>query len=211
MKKKISKLQYITQNTGQLDHQEAARRACEAGCDWIQLRIKYIPSHDALPIIRSVKKICEAYQATFIVNDHATLAHKVGADGVHLGKEDMSPVEARKLLGKNTIIGGTANTFEDIQKLVEAKVDYIGLGPFRFTKTKANLSPVLGVEGYQALIVQCRGQGIQTPIVAIGGIVAEDVEVIMQTGVHGIAVSGLITRHPEPTILVSNLNKVLNH
>lgn len=211
MKKEISKLQYITQNTGQLDHQETARRACEAGCDWIQLRIKDMPAHDVLPIIQSVKSICEKYHATFIVNDRVTLAYKVGADGVHLGKEDMSPVEARKLLGENAIIGGTANTFEDIQQLVEAKVDYIGLGPFRFTKTKANLSPVLGVEGYQTLVEQCQAHGIQIPIVAIGGIVTEDVEPMMQTGIYGIAVSGLITHHPAPATLVSNLNKILKY
>ena len=94
-------------------------------------------------------KICRKYNATLILNDHVHLVKEIGANGVHLGKSDMSPVKARELLGSNYIIGGTANNMEDIRQLHKSGVDYIGLGPFRFTRTKKNLAPILGIEGYK--------------------------------------------------------------
>jgi thiamine-phosphate pyrophosphorylase len=104
----------------------------------------------------------------------------------------MSPTEARELLGKGFIIGGTANTFEDIERLAASGVDYIGLGPFRFTSTKENLSPILGIEGIEGIIKKCNEKGIHIPIIAIGGIKTEDVKTIMDKGVYGIAVSSSI-------------------
>jgi thiamine-phosphate pyrophosphorylase len=90
------------------------------------------------------------------------------------------------------IVGGTANTFEHIQQRVQEGVDYIGLGPFRFTSTKEKLSPVLGLQGYQRIMDQVRAANIQLPIVAIGGIVAEDVPGLRDAGIYGVAVSGAI-------------------
>ena len=78
---------------------------------------------------------------------------KTGADGVHLGKNDMSPSDARKILGNGYIIGGTANTLDDIERLIKEGVDYIGLGPFRYTETKKNLSPILGIDGYKKILM----------------------------------------------------------
>ena len=209
MKKTISKLQYITQARENLTHQQAAKNACEAGCDWIQLRVKGKNPDEVGKIAHEVRQICDQYQATFILNDHVSIAKAAGADGVHLGKEDMSPVEARKILGEEAIIGGTGNTFEDVQNLAQAKVDYMGIGPFRFTTTKQKLSPIIGLEGYRALLEKCATANIQTPVVAIGGILTEDVAEIMQTGVHGIAVSGLITNHLDQLALVETLKTQL--
>ena len=111
---------------------------------------------------------------TFILNDRVELAALIGADGVHLGKNDMSPMEARSILGPQAIIGGTANTFDDILRLIDESVDYIGLGPFRFTSTKKNLSPVLGIEGYAHIFQLCKEHNINIPIVAIGGLDKSD-------------------------------------
>jgi thiamine-phosphate pyrophosphorylase len=116
----------------------------------------------------------------------------VNATGVHLGKTDMPPAEARRILGDGFIIGGTANTFEDIRRLTDEGVDYIGLGPFRFTATKKNLSPILGLEGYKDILSRCRAAGIALPVLAIGGITVDDIPALMQTGVSGIAVSSAI-------------------
>ena len=209
LKKPISKLQYITQETEGLSHVEAAKNACEAGCDWVQLRIKHKAEEEVLQIAQEVKQICVQHQATFVMNDYVAVAKAVQADGVHLGKEDMLPVKAREILGEQVIIGGTGNTFEDVQKLAEAKVDYMGIGPFRFTTTKQKLSPILGLEGYQVLIEKCLDQNINIPIVAIGGIVAKDVAAIMQTGVHGIAVSGLLTQATNQHQLIQHLQEIL--
>ena len=124
---------------------------------------------------------------------------RCGADGVHLGKNDMPVDEARRLLGHDKIIGGTANTFEDIERLHRQGTDYIGCGPFRFTTTKKSLSPVLGLEGYKRIVSDMKAHGIDLPIVAIGGILKSDIADIMQTGVTGIAVSGGILNAESPT------------
>jgi thiamine-phosphate pyrophosphorylase len=109
-----------------------------------------------------------------------------------LGKQDMNPAEARALLGPGFIIGGTANTLADIEGLVAAGVDYIGLGPFRFTATKEKLSPILGLVGYTEILAQCRAAGFTTPIVGIGGVELADIPALRTAGLHGVAVSGAI-------------------
>jgi|ERR1051325_1090912 thiamine-phosphate pyrophosphorylase len=188
----ISKLHYITQRIGDQDHDELAARACAAGVRWVQLRVKNSGDAAWKELAVRTKRICEKFNATFIVNDNVALAKEINAHGVHLGKEDMDPREAKKMLGNGFIIGGTANTFEDIQRLAEAGVDYIGLGPFRFTTTKEKLSPVLGIEGYRNIVKKMNAEGIDVPVIAIGGIQTEDAEEILLSGVHGIAVSSAI-------------------
>lgn len=102
----------------------------------------------------------------------------------------MHPDEAREILGGDFIIGATANTFDDVQALRHLDIDYIGLGPLRFTATKQKLSPVLGLDGYRDIIARMKDASINLPVVAIGGITIADIEDVMATGVRGIAVSG---------------------
>ncbi|MDE6296255.1 MAG: thiamine phosphate synthase, partial [Muribaculaceae bacterium] len=122
---------------------------------------------------------------------------KLNADGVHLGKEDMAPRDARKILDVKCIIGATANSLDDIKKAIEAGADYIGLGPFRFTTTKKKLSPVLGLEGLREIMKKLR-EISDIPVVAIGGITTEDLPDIMKTGVTGVAISGTILNSDNP-------------
>ena len=188
----ISRLHYITQEIEGESHDRLAELACEGGADWVQLRVKNKTYNEWLEIALKTEAICRKYHAKIIINDNVKLAKAIRADGVHLGKEDMSPTEARELLGKEFIIGGTANTFEDIERLAASGVNYIGLGPFRFTSTKENLSPVLGTEGLERIIKKCNEKGIHIPIIAIGGIKTEDVKTIMDKGIYGVAVSSAI-------------------
>ncbi|MFN8260624.1 MAG: thiamine phosphate synthase [Chitinophagales bacterium] len=185
----IQKFHYLTQDLPDSTHQELVQIACENGIRWIQLRVKNKPLEVWLQIAKEVKTICDKYRATLIINDNVEIAMAVDAHGVHLGKNDMSVAEARTLLGKSKIIGATANTLEDVQQLQDAGVDYIGLGPYRFTKTKEKLNPVLGIDGYFQIF---RFSDFQIPIIAIGGIKLEDVEALMNTGIYGIAVSSAI-------------------
>ncbi len=187
--KQISKLHYITTDAS------LAKQACEAGANWIQLRIKNTSYDNYKAIALEVLSVCRKHNAKLIINDNVSLALDIGADGVHIGKEDMPLVKARAVLGNDYIIGCTANTFEDIIKIAKGPADYIGLGPYRFTATKEKLSPVLGLEGYQLLFAQLQKEALAIPpVIGIGGICAEDTEVLLHTGLHGIAVSGAISR-----------------
>ena len=164
----------------------------------MKLRMKDAIEIDFVRSSKKIRRLCDEYHATFILDDHVEWVGLTGADGVHLGKNDMPVDEARKMLGRNKIIGGTANTFEDVERLFRQGADYIGCGPFRFTTTKKNLSPVLGLEGYRDITAQMKAHDIQLPIVAIGGILHQDIPAIMQTGVTGIAVSGAILNAENP-------------
>jgi thiamine-phosphate pyrophosphorylase len=204
-----NQLQYISQGNTVEEQLHNIHKALDTGCDWIQLRFKNQNALKVFTLAEAVKIVCKEYLATFIINDNVHLAQQLDADGVHLGLSDMKVEEARILLGKTKIIGGTANTFEDVLQRTAENCDYIGLGPFQFTTTKQNLSPILGLEGYRSIINQMKIKNIQMPIYAIGGITLENIQDLMETGIHGIAVSGLITQSENPALLINQLNKKL--
>lgn len=191
-------LQFISHFTDTISYLDSIRLALDGGCRWIQLRMKDATDEEMLPVALDAQRLCREAGATFIIDDHVALVKQIGADGVHLGKMDMPIAEARKFLGEDFIIGGTANTYADVKAHYESGANYIGCGPFRFTTTKKKLSPVLGLEGYRNIVSQMRDAGIDLPIVAIGGITAEDIPAIMQTGVTGIALSGTVLRAEDP-------------
>lgn len=191
-------VQFITHYTDRYSYLDSARLALEGGCRWIQLRMKNRPLDEVEKVGRQVQALCREYGAIFIVDDHVELAQKLHADGVHLGLKDMPVAEARRVLGEEYLIGGTANTFDDIRHHWQGGADYIGCGPFRYTSTKQNLSPLLGLEGYSRLMQQMDAEGIRLPVVAIGGITRADIPALMRTGVHGIALSGTVLRADDP-------------
>ena len=164
-------------------------------------------SHEEwLQIAKEVKSVCDKYQTILIINDNAEIAKEIDADGVHLGKNDMSVAEARAILGKDKIIGGTANTVEDIEYLQSAGVDYIGLGPYKFTETKKNLNSIVGLQGYSAML---QFYNSTIPVIAIGGIQLEDVQPLMNTGVYGIAVSSVINLAEDKAKVISSFLELL--
>lgn len=191
-------VQFITHYTDRYSYLDSARMALEGGCRWIQLRMKDHSLDEVEEIGRKVQALCKQYEAIFIIDDHVELAKKLQADGVHLGLKDMPVREARQVLGEEFLIGGTANTFEDIVQHWQGGADYIGCGPFRYTDTKKNLSPMLGLEGYASILRQMREADIPLPVVAIGGITRTDIPAILQTGVRGIALSGTVLRAEDP-------------
>ena len=204
--RRLIMVQFITHFTGQYTYEDSVRMALEGGCRWIQLRMKDVPDEHVYPVALRTQKLCQEYGATFIIDDRVELAKQIHADGVHLGKLDMPIREARKILGNSFIIGGTANTFDDVQAHYEAGADYIGCGPFRFTTTKSNLSPILGLEGYADIVSRMKEAHIDIPLVAIGGITETDIPELMQTGIHGIALSGSILRAQSP---IEEMKKII--
>lgn len=200
------RLQFITHYTARFSYADSARIALEGGCRWIQLRMKDCPMKEILPVAQRVQRLCHEHGATFVIDDHVELALSLHADGVHLGRNDMPIAEARCILGSSYIIGGTANTIEDVRRHHAAGADYIGCGPFRYTTTKKNLSPILGVEGYGRIMNQMKAKNILLPIVAIGGITTDDIPHLMQTGISGIALSGSVLRAENPVEEMKKVN-----
>lgn len=200
-------LQFISHYTERYDYLDSIRIALEGGCRWVQLRIKDATDEEVRPIAIHAQQMCKAAGATFIIDDRVELVRELKADGVHLGKNDMPIAKARKVLGEEFIIGGTANTFDDVRAHYEAGVNYIGCGPFRFTTTKKKLSPTLGLDGYRTIISQMKAANIDLPIVAIGGITAADIPEIMKTGVTGIALSGAVLHAADP---ITEMKRIIN-
>ena len=198
-------IQFITHQNDCIGYAEGAKMALEGGCKWIQLRIKDATDDEVRSVAAEIQPLCKQNEAIFLLDDRVELARELHADGVHLGKNDMPVDEARRVLGEEFIIGGTANTFEDIERLASQGADYIGCGPFRFTTTKKNLAPVLGLEGYRDIIENMRRAGIDIPVVAIGGITASDIDDILATGVKGIAVSGSVLTAENPVAMMRTL------
>lgn len=110
----------------------------------------------------------------------------------------MPVAEARRFLGEEFLIGGTANTADDVLRLKRESADYVGCGPFRFTTTKQKLAPILGLEGYRTLMHRLAVENLSIPVCAIGGITLADIPEILATGVRGIAVSGSILNAADP-------------
>ena len=191
-------LQFITNAPDKDSVIMQVQQVLAGGCKWIQLRMKDASDDEVREAAAVIQPLCREHEAIFLLDDRVELAKELKADGVHLGRNDMPVDEARRVLGEEFIIGGTANTYEDVERLWRHGADYVGCGPFRFTTTKANLAPVLGLSGYKDIIDRMDEAGIELPVVAIGGILRDDVAAIMETGVSGIAISGAVLDADNP-------------
>ena len=183
-------LQFITNPSDRYSLLEEAQMAIEGGCRWIQLRMKDATDDEVRQVALELIPLCKENDTFLIIDDRVELVNELKVSGVHLGKDDMDPLEARELLGPHAIIGVTANTAEDIIRFKGKDVDYVGLGPVHFTTTKKKLAPELGYEGVKSVMDSIRAAGVELPVVAIGGIKKEDIKPLKEAGVNGVAVSG---------------------
>ena len=202
-------LQFITHPSEKYSIAEEVQMAIEGGCRWIQLRMKDASDEEVRNVALEIIPMCQETDTFLIIDDRVELVNELRVSGVHLGKEDMDPMQAREILGPHAIIGVTANTAADSIKFKGKDVDYVGLGPFRFTTTKKNLAPEIGLEGYTEIVKDVRAAGVELPIVAIGGITEDDVKPLMATGVNGIAMSGAIIGADDPMLYTSSVMEKL--
>jgi thiamine-phosphate pyrophosphorylase len=176
----------LTQDGLGLPHAEQAARLCAAGARWIQLRMKEASPAAWLAEATGAAQACRRHGAVLIVNDSVDIALAAGADGAHLGGPDADWRGARRRLGAGRILGGTVNNTDDARRALAAGcLDYAGVGPLRFTSTKGNLAPVLGLGGVRALIAQLAG----IPAWVIGGVGPGDLPALRGAGAAGAAVS----------------------
>ena len=197
--KKKQSLQYITIIHPEKTILEQVNFVCNAGVKLVQLRMKESSYEDIVTTAKEVKKICDSFQAQLIINDNPMIAREVNATGVHVGQKDISPIETKKILLPHQLIGYTCNTIEQIEQASMFPIQYIGLGPFRYTTTKKDLDPILGLEGYKKIITQMQTASIHIPIVAIGGINStEDIQSLINIGVNGVAIGSAIWKLSNP-------------
>ncbi len=187
--KTIEKIQYITRDTALMSHSEQAQIMFSQGVKWVQLRMKNAKEEEFYEEATKCMYYAKKFNSKLIINDNVKIAYDVNADGVHLGIKDTPLAFARYILGNNKIIGATANTINDIEEHYKNGADYVGLGPYRYTDTKKNLSPVLGIEKYLEILDALFNKKINIPIIAVGGITIDDIDLLINSGLHGVAIS----------------------
>ncbi|QYO66280.1 thiamine phosphate synthase [Leptolyngbya sp. 7M] len=178
-----------------IPHSEQVRRLAGAGARFIQLRDKTMPSGELLYEAKNALEEAKKHNARLIINDRADIALLAGADGVHLGQDDLSPKEARKLLGENAIIGISTHSLEQASAAADEPIDYIAIGPIFATETKSDTLPVVGLEGVRNV----RSVIKNVPLVAIGGIQKINVRDVIDAGASSAAVISALA-HPKDNI-----------
>lgn len=190
--KYIEKLHYITHDIANFSHVEQAQLACEAGAKWIQYRCLSKADAELLKEINAIAEICDDWGTTLIITNHIHLNGKADIQGFHIEDMDADFISLRKLVGNDITLGGSANTVDGLLRLAKEGADYAGFGPFAISETKPNKYPIITLEDYKKATDKLTEQGINLPILAVGGVTLYDVEALMQTNIHGIAVAGAI-------------------
>jgi len=150
--------------------------------------------------LHQIAAICDDWGATLIVTDHIQLLEKADIQGVHIEDMDCDFEAVRKRIGTEKTLGASAHTFENIKRIVASSVvDYVGCGPYSLTDTKPNEYSVLGISGYKSIVELMKTEGINIPLLAVGGVTINDIENLMKTGVYGIAVSAAINKADNPS------------
>ena len=193
--KHIGRLHVLTDVVLQsrFSHLDLTKLAIEGGADTIQFRQKSGPTREMIEVARQMKDLCKDAGVTFIVNDRVDVAIAADADGVHLGQDDFPIPLARRLLGRDKIIGGSAATPEEAQICLSEGAEYVGFGPVYPTASKDDAGPVSGVDILKQVV-----EKIPLPIIAIGGVSADNTPELLQAGAHGIAVISAVCCHEDP-------------
>ncbi len=173
----------------------------QAGVDIVQLRMKGAADEEILGAGGRFASACREHGALFILNDRPELISSAGADGVHLGQEDLAVDQARELVGPARLIGLSTHTSDQIERA--AGVDYIGVGPIHATPTKPG-RPAVGLE-----LVRYAVEHARTPFFAIGGIDETNVAAVHEAGAQRIAVVRALTASPEPGVAARALRAAL--
>ncbi len=194
---------YLVTNSDKFETEDAflnaVASALQGGADIVQLREKTRNAAEILELAKKVRLLCDEFNAVFIVNDRVDIAYLSGADGVHLGQDDIDPASARKILGDNAIIGISTHAPEQAKKAVEDGADYIGAGPVFTTPTKPGRASV-GLD-----YIKWVSENIEIPAFAIGGIDLENAESVLETGIGRIAIVRAVMNASDPKSAAESL------
>jgi len=204
--KRIGRLHLLTDTVLQsrYSHVDLTRLAIAGGADTIQLRQKTGTTREMIEVAREMKRVCAAAGVTFIVNDRVDVALAADADGVHLGQDDFPIPLARTLLGEGRVIGGSAGTLEEALKCQSEGADYVGCGPVYPTTSKHDAGPASGLSLLKEVMAH-----VTLPVIAIGGITAENAPEVMASGIHGIAIISAVCCPLDPEEATKTLRRAM--
>ena len=193
--KKIGRFHVLTDTVLQcrLSHVELTELAIAGGADTIQFRQKGGATREMIRAAEQMQALCRKAGVTFVVNDRVDVAIASHADGVHLGQDDFPILLARKLLGAEAIIGGSASSLEEARECLLEGADYVGFGPVYATTSKEDAGRAGGLGLLKQIV-----EAIPLPIIAIGGITRDNMPPVMRAGVHGIAVISAVCCQEDP-------------
>ena len=203
----IPKLYPITdRRLSGLTHAEQVARLCEGGARLVQLREKVLPPREFYAEVLEALKVARSFGARLIVNDRADVALAAGADGVHVGQDDMPPEAVRELMGEERIVGFSTHSVEQASAAARLNVDYIAIGPVFSTKSKENPDPVVGLEGVRRVREAVGGS---VKLVAIGGITSETAPSVLEAGADSVAVIGALLDTSDPAEITRRTRDLL--
>lgn len=181
---------------------EQVRECLEGGATILQIREKNLPEAEFLEEAKEIQAICKEFKIPFIVNDNINIAAEIKADGVHVGQEDMDAKKVRDMLGENAILGVSASTVEEALKAEKDGADYLGVGAVFPTSTKGDADSVT----FETLKEIC--EAVSIPVVAIGGISADNLLKLKGSGIDGVSVISAIFASDDITAATKNLKEL---
>ena len=202
----LGRLHVLTDARAGRDAIGVADRALRAGAPVIQLRVKGRSDRELYDLGVRLVAACAGYGATCIVNDRVDIALAIGAQGTHLGADDLSVAAVRRIVGPRHLIGGTAREPVRAATLVDEGADYLGVGPAFATSTKDGLPAPIGPAGIEAV-----ARAVPVPVIAIGGITVDRVETVLAAGAYGIAVVGAVSDADDPGAATRDLLDALGN
>jgi thiamine-phosphate pyrophosphorylase len=208
VKSPIGRLHVITDGTLQdrFSHVDLARLAAGAGADAVQFREKRVWSTRALvETAAAMRRALEGAPVCLVVDDRVDVALAAGARAVHLGRNDLDVPTARRALGTDSLIGGTANSLAEALSVAATDVDYLGVGPVFGTRSKANPAPPLGLDGFQAIV-----EAVAKPVIAIGSVTADRVPALLEAGAHGVAVISAVVCRSDPAAATREFREAID-
>jgi thiamine-phosphate pyrophosphorylase len=193
---------------------DLARQCAEGGATLIQLRDKRSETRALIDAARAIKKALAPFGVPFVINDRVDVALAAGADGVHVGQDDMAVEDARRLLGPDAIIGLSVKNVSEAAAAPIALIDYVGSGGVYATLSKQQKNPPIGPEGLARIIAvlrrRARESGKELPVCGIAGIDAGNAAPVIAAGADGVAVISALSLAPDPAAAARALREVVD-
>jgi thiamine-phosphate pyrophosphorylase len=187
-------------------HVDLAWQAAAGGADAVQFREKRAwTTRELVDTAAAIGRALQGTPVCLVVDDRVDVALAAGARAVHLGKNDLDVATARRVLGPDALIGGTANSLAEALRVAAADVDYLGVGPVFGTRSKANPAPPLGLDGFRAIVA-----AVPKPVIAIGSVTADRVTALLEAGAHGVAVISAVVCQSDPAAAARGFREAID-